>query len=126
MQGSLFERTMSLAELTPDPGADHGEVFTRRWVVEFILDLAGYTDDRDLGAFRLVEPSCGTGAFLLPILDRLIASAQHHGRELSSLGDVVQAFDLLDGNAALARKTVAVRLQEEGPTADDACDLART
>ncbi len=40
---------MALAELAPDPGADYGEVFTRRWVVELILDLVGYTPDKDLG-----------------------------------------------------------------------------
>ena len=126
MQGSLFEQSMSLADLAPGLGAEHGEVFTRRWVVEFILDLAGYTDDRDLGALRLVEPSCGTGAFLGPILDRLIASAETHGRPLSSLRDAVRAYDLLEGSAALARKTVAVRLQEAGLPADAARDLALT
>jgi hypothetical protein len=26
----------------------HGEVFTRRWVVETILDMVGYTADHDL------------------------------------------------------------------------------
>lgn len=36
-------------ELYPiDESDEHGEVFTRRWVVELILDLAGYTSDRDL------------------------------------------------------------------------------
>lgn len=33
---------MTLAELSRDPGSDYGEVFTRRWVVELILELAGY------------------------------------------------------------------------------------
>jgi hypothetical protein len=27
---------------------NHGEVFTRRWVVEVLLDLTGYTVGRDL------------------------------------------------------------------------------
>ena len=71
-QLSLLEDPMALAELTPDPGADYGEVFTRRWVVELILDLVGYTPDRDLGRQVLVEPSCGTGAFLVPVAERLI------------------------------------------------------
>jgi adenine-specific DNA-methyltransferase len=42
------------------------EVFTRRWVVEVLLNLTGYTVDRDLGSLHLVEPSCGSGAFLGP------------------------------------------------------------
>ena len=27
---------------TPEPDGEHGEVFTRRWVVELILDAVGY------------------------------------------------------------------------------------
>jgi len=44
---------------------EHGEVLTRRWVVDLILDLAGYPMDRDLGSFVAVEPACGVGAFLV-------------------------------------------------------------
>src|SRR5665213_2498957 len=113
-QLSLLEEPMALAELAPDPGADYGEVFTRRWVVELILDLVGYTADRDLASTVLVEPSCGTGAFLVPIVERLIASSTHHGRDLRLLGPVIRAFDLLDANAELARKASAERLVDAG------------
>jgi hypothetical protein len=44
-------------------------------VVEVLLDLTGHTADRDLGSLHLVEPSCGSGAFLGPGVERLIASA---------------------------------------------------
>lgn len=113
-QLSLSDESMALAELPTDPGADYGEVFTRRWVVDLILDLVGYTPDKDLGAQRLCEPSCGTGAFLVPVVDRLIASSQRHGRPLASLDDAIRAFDLLDVNAERARKAVALRLAEAG------------
>ena len=56
---------------------EHGEVFTRRWVVETILDLAGYTSDRDLADMLIVEPACGAGAFLGPIAERLSASCRN-------------------------------------------------
>lgn len=120
----LIEEALSLAELAPDPGADYGEVFTRRWVVDLILDLVGYTSDKDLGAHVLVEPSCGTGAFLGPIVERLIASAEAHGRELSSLGGAIRAFDLLDANAERAHKAVADQLLQAGHPEHDAEDLA--
>jgi adenine-specific DNA-methyltransferase len=113
-QLSLTDEPMTLAELPTDPGADYGEVFTRRWVVDLILDLVGYTPDKDLGAQRLCEPSCGTGAFLLPVVDRLIASSQNHNRQLASLGDAIRAFDLLEVNAERARKAVTLRLEEAG------------
>src|ERR671912_1755571 len=103
-QLSLIEAPVALAELTRDPGCDYGEVFTRRWIVELILDLVGYTEDQDLGARRLVEPSCGTGAFLVPVVDRLIESCRRHDRDLRTIGDAVRAFDLLEANAERARK----------------------
>src|SRR5581483_4920174 len=95
-QLSLIDESMALAELPIDPGADYGEVFTRRWVVDLILDLVGYTPDKDLAAQRLVEPSCGTGAFLVPVVDRLIASSQSHGRPLTALAGAIRAFDLAE------------------------------
>ena len=49
-------------------GEVHGVVLTKPHVVELILDLAGYSARRDLGALRLLEPSCGHGAF--PALDK--------------------------------------------------------
>jgi adenine-specific DNA-methyltransferase len=123
-QLSLFEEPVALAELSPDPGADYGEVFTRRWVVELILDLVGYTADRDLARQVLIEPSCGTGAFLVPIVDRLIESSARHGHELPLTQHAVRAFDLLDANAERARKAVAMRLHDAGLMREEADALA--
>jgi methylase of polypeptide subunit release factors len=123
-QLSLLEDLMALAELAPDPGADYGEVFTRRWVVELILDLVGYTSDRDLGRQVLVEPSCGTGAFLVPVAERLIESATAHGHDLRLLGPAIRAFDLLEANAQRARKAVAQLLVDHGLDAEDAETMA--
>jgi adenine-specific DNA-methyltransferase len=114
-QLSLLEvRPVTLAELTRDQGSAYGEVFTRRWIVELILDLVGYTEDKDLAHRRLVEPSCGMGAFLIPVIDRLIASCHRHGRELRLLEGAIRAFDLLGANAERARKVAAERLEDAG------------
>ena len=53
---------------------ERGAIFTKREVVDFILDLCGYTPDRPLHTMRLLEPSVGEGDFLIPIVDRLLAS----------------------------------------------------
>lgn len=92
----------------------HGEVFTRRWVVELILDLSGFTVDRDLGGMVAVEPSCGSGAFLAPMTERLIESCRIHDRPLADIRSALRAFDLLQTNAELAQKTVAGALVEAG------------
>jgi hypothetical protein len=83
---------------------NYGEVFTRRWVVEVLLDLTAYTTDRDLGSLHLLEPSCGSGAFLGPAVERLIASALASGRDLSSLSDAVRAYDLQATRVAASRE----------------------
>jgi adenine-specific DNA-methyltransferase len=83
-----------MALTAPIPQRNYGAVFTRRWVVEVLLDLAGYAGRRDLALMRLVEPSCGSGAFLGPAVERLLASALEHERPLESLGDAIRAYDL--------------------------------
>lgn len=73
-------------------GVEHrGAVFTRREVVEFILDLAGYTADKPLHRARLLEPSMGHGDFLMPAVARLLES---HAREVGTSGNAVE--DLSD------------------------------
>jgi adenine-specific DNA-methyltransferase len=126
-QLSLIEETMTLAETAPDRTPGYGEVFTRRWVADLILDLVGYTPDRDLASMVVVEPSCGTGAFLGPIVDRLTESAVRHGRDLTNLATPpIRAFDLLEGNAEIARKGIVQRLQDTGLDRSAAENLAES
>lgn len=103
---------------------NYGTVFTRRWVVEVLLDLAGYTADLDLGGMRLVEPSCGSGAFLGPAVERLIASALARGRDLASLGDAVRAYDLQGGHVTACREICRDLLVAAGADAEAASAMA--
>lgn len=91
----------------------HGEVFTRRWVVETILDLVGYTADRDLGDMLIVEPACGAGAFLGPMVGRLSASCRAHGRSLLDAVHAIEALDLLYRNVQLSQNLVSERLLDD-------------
>ena len=54
--------------------ADHGEVLTPRWLVEKMLDLVkGETERIDS---RVLEPACGNGNFLVPVLQRKLAAVE--------------------------------------------------
>ncbi|MDC0769939.1 Eco57I restriction-modification methylase domain-containing protein [Streptomyces sp. HD] len=97
----------------------HGEVFTRRWVVEAILDLVGYKDALDLADLRIIEPACGQGAFLSPIAARLSASCRNHGRPLLDAIDAIRAFDLVEMNVERSRATVAAQLTDDGWSASE-------
>lgn len=109
-----------------EPQTTFGEVFTRSWVVELMLDIAEYTEDRDLGQLVIVEPSCGAGAFLESIIGRLIASAHKYGRDVRTLGGAVRAFDLSQANVELARKSAVSTLLDEGLSTAEAAELAST
>lgn len=51
---------------------DHGEVFTPSWLVEEMLDLVKGESER-IDA-RFLEPACGSGNFLVPVLRRKLAT----------------------------------------------------
>src|SRR6266446_4063542 len=54
--------------------ADHGEVFTPQWLVEKMLDLVkGETGRIDS---RFLEPACGSGNFLVSVLQRKLAAVE--------------------------------------------------
>lgn len=89
-----------------------------------MLDLTGYTADRDLGGMHLLEPSCGSGAFLGPAVERLIASAREQGRDLASLGDAVRAYDLQAGHVEVCRELCRDLLVSAGEPAAAATALA--
>ena len=53
---------------------DHGEVFTPPWLVEKMLELVkGETERIDS---RFLEPACGSGNFLVPVLQRKLAAVE--------------------------------------------------
>jgi hypothetical protein len=107
-----------------DAADEHGEVFTRPWVVDLILDLVGYTADRDLASLVAVEPACGSGAFLGPLVERLSASCRRQGRPIADAAGAVRAFDLLPANVEHARSVVEKVLLGDGWDRADAERLA--
>lgn len=54
--------------------ADHGEVFTPPWLVQKMLDLV--QDETERIDSRFLEPACGSGNFLVPILRRKMAAVE--------------------------------------------------
>jgi hypothetical protein len=105
----LAQRALPGFDLTADAiaafaSAEHdgrGAIFTKPEVVEFILDISGYVVSRRLYETRLLEPSFGTGAFLLRAVERLMQSWE---RDRDSASDPY---------AELKNSLVAVELHTE-------------
>lgn len=104
-----------------------GAVFTRAEVVDFILDLAGYTKDQPLHRKRLLEPSFGCGDFLLPVVGRLLAAwraSNSSGPVVDELGEAIRAVELHRDTFTSTRAAVIERLKQEGVADQSAIDLA--
>lgn len=91
-----------------------GVVYTRMWVADLILDLAGYQPARDLAARYAVEPSAGEGAFLVPMIRRLLQSLPAHDRRLDECRDSIRAYELDADSAARAVELAARELRRHG------------
>jgi hypothetical protein len=89
--------------------ADHGEVFTPPEIVEAMLDLV-QAETKRIDA-RFLEPACGSGNFLVPVLLRKLAAVEarygksdfekrHHA--LLALMSIY-GIELLDDNVADCR-----------------------
>lgn len=105
---------------------ERGAIFTKREVVDFILDLCGYTSDRPLHAVRLLEPSVGEGDFLISIVDRLFASyrrSQSGGDPVMDLSDAIRVVELSRPTLAAARSRLQDHLVENGLTAEQSAAL---
>ena len=128
MTAELLVRQASFPDLCPITAAvealanaggveERGAIFTRREVVDFILDLSGYTTDQPLHRKRLLEPSFGDGDFLLPVIDRLLAAWRTAGdttHPLEDLSDCIRAVELHRDTHSRTHASVVTRLREEG------------
>jgi len=69
----------AIDRLATGTSSERGAVFTRSEIAGFMLDLNGYTAEQDLCGTRLLEPSFGSGEFLIPAVRRRLESYFRHG-----------------------------------------------
>lgn len=92
--------------------ADHGEVFTPAWMVEAMLDLV--KDETERIDSRFLEPACGSGNFLVQIVQRKLAAVElkygrsdFERRHYALLGLMcIYGIELLADNIAECRANV--------------------
>src|SRR5947209_6690510 len=84
----------------------NGAVYTKPWVVELILDLAGYTEKANLVDCLAIEPAAGNGAFLIPMAQRLVTSCKRQNRPIADVVQSLLAYELDETSAATTRSAV--------------------
>jgi adenine-specific DNA-methyltransferase len=93
-----------------------GVVYTKRWVVDLLLDLAGYRAENNLVDALAVEPAAGDGAFLVAMVERLAESCRRLGRPLSECETSLIAYELDDNSSDRARALALGVLTDSGVT----------
>lgn len=90
-------------------------VYTKAPIVQRILDAVGWRADADLTACRLLEPSCGDGAFVGEAARRLVRSFSQRRVPLTTrtLRDRIRAFELHPREVERARKRVIEALRSD-------------
>ncbi len=106
---------------------ERGAVFTKRPVVEFILDLVGYTTDRPLHTYRLLEPAFGHGDFLIPVIERLLEAFERENNGFSdpvaNLRDSIRAVEIHRASVAKTRAKALELLLKKNLSASQANQL---
>ena len=104
-----------------------GAIFTRPEVVDFILDLAGYTENEPLDQRRVLEPSFGEGEFLIPIVRRLLRSYARRPisgqRVVGDLGDCIRTVELTQAAFRETRERLRATLVDSGLSLPDVHSL---
>lgn len=104
-------------------------MYTRREVVDVMLDLAGYTSDQPLHRRRLLEPSFGGGDFLRPAVARLLAAFIANGGTASRVRELlptIRAVEIHEASFAATRTAMLADLRAWGARPADAtavCDV---
>jgi len=95
--------------LAVSEASERGEVFTRPEIAAFMLDLSGYTEHHDLHSSRLLEPSFGSGEFLIPAVKRRLAFYFRHGGQVENAAvELKEAFLAVELHRETFLKTRAV------------------
>ncbi len=87
-----------------DSGEEKGEVFTKPYIVEFMLKTSGVYENILLPETRILEPSCGHGEFVLSIAKELCKQASLNGiKNGCNYKHLVTAYDISSKNIANAK-----------------------
>src|SRR4051812_34344156 len=113
----LFSTTWEELWAGRDGSEPVGAVFTRPEIVDLILDLAGYSPDSGrLAETRVLEPSCGDGAFVSKVIDRLLESERQFGSEKGwddpLLDQALRAADINQPSLEAARCAATIQLRD--------------
>ncbi|HUW41585.1 MAG TPA: Eco57I restriction-modification methylase domain-containing protein [Rectinemataceae bacterium] len=99
-------------------GGEHGTVYTKPGVVNFMLDLAGLKTEEDFLNKKTLDPSVGEGAFALGLVERILAATSDPMRVAKALSNITVVeldpvkIDTFTANLQAAFDSAAPELRE--------------
>lgn len=107
MRGAMSQSFLPLSyPRSAIPRETKGVVYTKPWVVELLLDLAGYLPEKNLVDALAIEPAAGEGAFLVQMVERLVTSCVRQKRPLLDCSASLVAYEIDEASAEAARTAV--------------------
>jgi len=104
--GKLYELVIPNTERK-----NHGQFYTPEYIVDFILNDVGYT--KKCEGMKLLDPSCGSGAFTTKAMSRLISSSDiknYNEQFLNSAISSVYGIDINPFACYLAETNILIQL----------------
>ena len=104
--------------------ADLCQFFTRDKVVELCLRHVAFPEN--LLTMRLLEPAAGQGAFVLPLLPRLVEACRTQRKTMDLLRPVIRAYEIDREVATNLRRQCATTLEELDVPRAQAMEIAQS
>ena len=70
-----------------------GEFYTPKEVIEYILDAVGYKPENEIRGKKILDPSCGSGGFLVEATQRLMERYRRAGFNFNNPDDAKQIIE---------------------------------
>jgi adenine-specific DNA-methyltransferase len=100
------------------------QFFTREEVARFCIRQLRLP--RNLLSIRLLEPAAGQGAFILPLIQRLVRACEAQRLSYSALRPTIRAYEIDPIVAKLLQNKCAAEMQKSGLTALEARKLVQS
>jgi hypothetical protein len=101
---------------------EKGQIYTRPEVVDFMLAAMGLVEGGDFEGYRILEPSCGEGDFVVSIA-RLLIGQKKGKPSCFELKRQVLAIDVSESSLAIARAKVRAVLVDAAYSENDSDEI---
>jgi len=122
-QHNLY-KTPSLQKVVRDwelSESDKGEIFTKPEIVDLMIAISGIPVSDSIANIKVLEPSCGQGEFLVPLVRQLLLLQEKAEVkiDLYSFSKMIVAYDIVEENVRITKNRLSDLLKEfNAPTQD--------